>query len=124
MKVNPPQTHFISDCGIPDPNIDYIGSLVGSNETIPLFGNETFSVSITYNGTTPGSVAVVQCDAGYFVDGEDTLTCQDTGMWTPQTVTCMLVGQCKTIQFLVLVKILKQYQNYNTIVSWYIVKIE
>jgi len=91
--------YFILDCVIPDPNIDYNGSLVGNNETIMLFGNETLdqaltlSVSITYNGTTPGSVAVVQCDAGYLVDGEDMLTCQDTGLWTPQTVTCILVGQ-------------------------------
>ena len=43
---------------------------------------------VTWNGLTSGSTANYTCSSGYQLTGDQTRTCQNTGIWSGQAPTC------------------------------------
>ena len=44
---------------------------------------------VIWNGTTSGSTATYTCDSGYQLSGDQTRTCQNTGVWSGEEPTCI-----------------------------------
>ena len=43
---------------------------------------------VVVNGTTPGDTAMYFCDMGFELEGAETLTCGDDGLWSAGPPVC------------------------------------
>ena len=56
--------------------------------------NPSYGSVDTSAGTNYSSVAVYECNPGYYVDGSSRRQCQDTGSWSGSAPICRMHGKC------------------------------
>lgn len=51
---------------------------------------------VTWNGLNTGSMATYTCESGFNLAGNQTRTCQSSGLWSGRTPKCTCAQKCKS----------------------------
>ena len=55
---------------------------------------------MTWNSLTTNSTATYTCESGYQLTGDQTRTCQNSGLWSGQAPRCICTSKCKFMGYM------------------------